>query len=84
MSAFVLRIYDITFEINDNVEKIYIEDTKHHLKEIWNKNMDVQTEEKWKKWYIDSYVPKEIKELYNMDYEHINVNTSIWKYLIKN
>lgn len=32
----------------DNVEKIYIEDIKHNKKEIWNKNMKIQTEEEWK------------------------------------
>ncbi len=32
----------------DNIEKIYIEDIKHNKKEIWNKNMKIQTEEEWK------------------------------------
>lgn len=59
------------FEINDNIEKIYLEDTKHNLKEIWNKDMKVQSEEEWKKWYIDNYVPEEIKELYNMSYDNM-------------
>lgn len=67
--------------INDNTERIYIEDTKHNKKEIWNKNMKIQSEEEWKKWYIDNYVPVEIKELYNMSYDNIPVNTSIWKHL---
>lgn len=32
----------------DYVEKIYIEDIKHNKREIWNKNMKIQTEEEWK------------------------------------
>lgn len=72
---------EMSFTIDDTIEKIYIEDMKHNRKEIWNKNRKVQTEEEWKKWYIDSYVPKEIKELYSMDYENIPVHTSIWKHL---
>lgn len=75
---------EMSFEINDNIERIYIEDTKHNLKEIWNKNMEVQTEEQWKKWYIDSYVPEEIKELYNMSYDNMPVSVSIWKHLYNN
>lgn len=39
--------------------------------------MKIQSEEEWKKWYIDSYVTKEIKELYNMSYENISVTTSV-------
>ena len=72
---------DISFEINDHVERIYIEDTKHNVKEIWNKDMNVQSEEEWRKWYIDNYVPEEIKNLYNMNYDNIHVYTSIWKHL---
>lgn len=72
---------DIRFDIDENTERIFIEDTKHNKKEIWNKNMKVQSEEEWKKWYIDNYVPSGIKELYNMNYENIPVSTSIWKHL---
>lgn len=72
---------DLRFEINDKIERIYIEDTKHNLKEIWNKDMEVQSEEEWRIWYIDNYVPNEIKELYNMSYDNIPVATSIWKHL---
>ena len=43
--------------------------------------MKIQSEEEWRKWYIDSYAPKEIIELYNMNYENIPVYTSIWKHL---
>ena len=45
--------------------------------------MKVQTKEEWKKWYIDSYVPKEIKDLYNMSYDNIPVDTDTWKYIYK-
>lgn len=72
---------EISFRINDNIEKIYIEDSKHNRKEIWNKDTKVQTEEEWKKWYIDSYVPEEIKDLYNMNYDNIPVDTPTWKNL---
>ena len=72
---------EMSFKIDDNIDKIYIEDTKHNKKEIWNKDMKIQSEEEWRKWYIDSYAPKEIIELYNMNYENIPVYTSIWKHL---
>lgn len=72
---------ETSFEINENIEKIYIEDTEHNLKEIWNKNMNVQTEEEWKKWYIDNYVPEEIKEQYKMNYDNMSVDVTIWKKL---
>ena len=72
---------EMYFYINDNTEKIYIEDRKHNLKEIWNKDIKVQTEEEWRKWYIDSYVPEEIKQLYKMNYDNIPVGTSVWKHL---
>ncbi|MGN1271082.1 MAG: zf-HC2 domain-containing protein [Clostridia bacterium] len=72
---------EMSFMIDDNIEKIFIKDTKNNLKEIWNRDMEIQSEEEWKKWYIDSYVPKEIIELYNMSYENISVHTSVWKNL---
>ena len=72
---------ETSFIINDDIEKIYIEDTEHNVKEIWNKNMEIQSEEEWKKWYIDDYVPQEIKQLYNMSYDNIPENTSTWKHL---
>lgn len=72
---------EISFMLDDNIDRIFIEDTKHNLKEIWNKDIEVQSEEEWKKWYIDSYVPEEIKKIYNMSYDNISVNTSIWKHL---
>ena len=57
---------DLTFIIDEHIEKIYIVDMKNNKKEIWNKSMKVQTEEEWRKWYIDNYVPHEIKERYNI------------------
>lgn len=45
----------ISLLINDNVEKIYltyIDDTdKDNVKEIWNSDMKIQSEEEWKKLY---------------------------------
>ena len=70
---------ETSFKLEDSIERIYIKDTKNNTKEIWNKNIKVQSEEEWEKWYIDSYVPKEIRDLYNMSYENISVSTSVWK-----
>jgi len=39
---------EMSFMIDDNIEKIFIKDTKSNLKEIWNKDMKVQSEEEWK------------------------------------
>jgi len=39
---------EMSFMIDDNIEKIFIKDTKNNLKEIWNKDMKVQSEEEWK------------------------------------
>lgn len=72
---------EISIPLNENVERIYLQDTKNISKEIWNKDMIVKNEEEWRKWYIDNYVPKEIKEQYNMTYENIPIYTSIWKHL---
>ena len=70
---------ETSFKLEDSIERIYIKDNKNNTKEIWNKSMKVQSEEEWKKWYIDSYVPKEIKDLYNMSYDNISISTSVWK-----
>lgn len=67
--------------INDDIEKIYIVDMKGKKKEIWNKNMKVQTKEEWEKWYIDSYLPKEIKDLYNMSYDNIPFDAATLKHI---
>lgn len=46
---------EISLLINDNVEKIYltyIDDTdKDNVKEIWNSDMKIPSEEEWKKLY---------------------------------
>lgn len=39
---------ETSFIIDDEIEKIFIKDTKNNLKEIWNKDMKVQSEEEWK------------------------------------
>ena len=33
------------------------------------------------KWYIDNYVPEEIKEQYKMNYDNMPVDVTIWKKL---
>ena len=80
-SKIMVPIDELEIKDKKNIEKIYIEDTEHNLKEIWNKDMNVQTEEEWKKWYIDNYVPEEIKEQYKMNYDNISVDVTIWKKL---
>ena len=60
-----------TIKIDETVEKIYLEDKKGHLKEIWNKDTPTMTEEEWRHWYIDSYVPQEIKDRYSLTYDNI-------------
>ena len=62
---------------DESIEKIYIEDIKNNKKEIWNKDMQIMNEEEWKKWYMDEYVPKEIKESYQ---DNVPIYTSIWKH----
>lgn len=37
-----------SFMLDDNIEKIFIRDTKNNLKEIWNKDMEVPLEQEWK------------------------------------
>lgn len=37
-----------SFMLDDNIEKIFIRDTKNNLKEIWNKDMEVPSEQEWK------------------------------------
>lgn len=74
---------DVLVDLND-ADRIYIEDKRGNIKEVWNKNMNVQSEEEWKHWYIDNYVPKEVKELYNMDYDTLNgayYTTGTWRHL---
>lgn len=39
---------ETSFMLDDNIEKIFIRDTKNNLKEIWNKNMEVPSEQEWK------------------------------------
>lgn len=56
-------------EIEDNVSKIYIEDKRGHSKELWNRDMEIMSREEWIQWYLDSYVPEEIKDKYNMNYD---------------
>lgn len=41
-----------SFMLDDNIEKIFIRDTKNNLKEIWNKNMEVPSEQEWKNCFL--------------------------------
>ena len=43
-----------SFMLDDNIEKIFIRDTKNNLKEIWNKDMEVPSEQEWKAGNIPS------------------------------
>lgn len=67
------------FKLDESVKKIYIEDQKGNLKEIWNKDMKVMTSDEWKHWYIDSYAPKEIIEEYGLNYD-LDIHTIVWYY----
>jgi len=42
---------ELTFYIDDNTEKIFITNIKNDVREIWNKDMKVQSEEEWKQSY---------------------------------
>ena len=68
-----------TFELDESVKKIYIEDQKGNLKEIWNKDMKVMTSDEWKHWYIDSYAPKEVIEEYGLRYD-LDIHMANWYY----
>ena len=67
---------------NENIKRIYIKDKKGKTREIWNKDMDVMTEDEFKEWYNNSYVPEEVKKLYNYDMTHGYVtDTGAWRHL---
>jgi len=42
---------ELTFYIDDNTEKIFITNIKNDVREIWNKDMLVQSEAEWKQSY---------------------------------
>lgn len=62
-----------TFRIDELTDKIYIEDKNGNLKEIWNKNTNVMTEEEWKHWYLNNYVPAEVKNEFGLNYDNLFV-----------
>ena len=68
-----------SIKLDDNVKEIYIEDKKGNLKEIWNKDMKVMTEDEWRHWYIDSYAPQEIVKEYRLRYD-LDINSPRWYY----
>ncbi len=59
-------------KIEENLTRIYMKDQKGKTKEIWNKDTEVMTEEEWIHWYVDKYMPKELKEQYKVTYENFN------------
>lgn len=70
----------------ENFERIYIQGRKGGRKEIWNKEMQVMTKEEWIKWYFESYVPDEAKEIFTKEVveENPNIicyNTKTWRRL---
>ena len=66
---------DTKIDIDENTENIYIEGALGKRKLIWSKNMDVMTKEKWKKWYIEEYIPQQLERTQGIYYKDINGNT---------
>lgn len=70
----------------ENIEKIYIEGAFGKRKLIWSKEMDVMTEEEWKKWYIEDYIPSKLENTQGIYYKDKNnsmqwIATREWKIL---
>ena len=51
------------------------------LQLIWNKDKEILSKEEWAIWYVDDYVPDEVKQLYNMDYYNVRNVTGNWRHL---
>lgn len=71
-------------DIDENTENVYIEGAFGKRKLIWSKNMDVMTKEEWKNWYIEEYIPEQLKETQGIYYEDVKgkkqwIATSEWK-----
>ena len=71
-------------DIDENTENIYIEGAFGKRKLIWSKNMDVITKEEWENWYIEEYIPEQLKETQGIYYEDVKgkkqwIATSEWK-----
>jgi len=60
------------FTINENIEKIYIEGAFGKKKLIWSKDSEVMSDEEWKKWYLEEYIPEQLKEVQGIYYIDIN------------
>ncbi len=67
------------FKLDNSVKKIYIEDKKGNVKEIWNKDMSVMSSDEWKHWYIDSYAPQDIVKEYGLTYDK-DIHMARWNY----
>lgn len=79
--------YENSIVIDDYIEKVWIEDSYGNKKEIWNRNTTVPSREEWAKWYVDSYVPQEVKNKYHLDYDTVMYGsypvTGMWRHLYK-
>ena len=61
-----------SIDIDENIENIYIEGAFGKRKLIWSKNMDVIAKEEWEKWYLEEYIPEQLKEVQGIYYIDIN------------
>ncbi len=63
--------------LEDGIEKIYLD--SRDMKEIWNKDMEVMSEEEWKKSYFDLKIPENERNTYNYNVHSVNGN---WRHLL--
>ena len=63
--------------LEDGIEKIYLD--SRDMKEIWNKDMEVMSEEEWKKSYFDLKIPENERKTYNLSVHSVNNN---WKHIL--
>lgn len=64
-----------------DIDRICIQDLKNNRREIWNKDMETQSEEEWWHWYIDSYAPEEVKKYYSLSYDRVlHAITGYWRH----
>ena len=63
--------------LEDGIDKIYID--SREMKEIWNKDMEVMSEEEWKKSYLEVKIPENERMTYNLNIHTVNDN---WRHLL--
>lgn len=67
------------------IDRILIEDAYGNKKEIWNKDTKVMSRDEWARWYVNSYVPQEVKDKYHLDYDTVMYKghpvTGMWRHL---